>query len=77
LWSFNWTGNQLRIKHYVEGINSKMTLGGLMPTINFDGITHGLKGMKREADRENNIRGKVLDFHLSYPGKHNCSNVII
>src|SRR6185436_12086816 len=47
---FNWPCHQLRIKQYIQGKNSEVTLRFLMRAIDFNCIAHCLERMKREPD---------------------------
>src|SRR4051794_12969332 len=46
---------QLRIKHYIQGVNTKISLGLLVPAIHLYGITQSLESMERQAYGQNDV----------------------
>jgi hypothetical protein len=48
--------HQLRVKHHIQCINAEMFLRFLITTIYLDGIAHGLEGMERKTDRQNDLQ---------------------
>ena len=53
--SLDWSGDQLRIEHHVECVNSKMPLGTLVAAVDLDGVAHRLECVKRQADGEDDL----------------------
>ena len=51
--SLNWPGHQLGVKHHIKRVDAKMPLRFLVAPIHFDGVTHGLKCVERQADGQN------------------------
>src|SRR5687767_15400826 len=54
--TFDRACHQLRVKHHIKRINTKMSFRFLISPIHLYGIAHGLKSMKGKADRQQNLQ---------------------
>ena len=54
--------HQLRIKHHVQRIDAKVPLCPLIAPVHFDGVAHGLKGVKAQPDGQQHpqVRNRVV-----------------
>src|SRR5438045_3988719 len=50
--ALNGSGDELRIEHYVQRINTKIAFRWLVSAIHLDGVTHRLECVKGKADRQ-------------------------
>lgn len=53
----NGSGNQLREKHNIKGINTEMPLSFLPAFVDLYGIAHSLESVEGKPDREENMQG--------------------
>src|SRR5690606_24738014 len=67
--TFNRSGYELWIKHHVQCINPEVPFWLLVTPIHFDGITHGLKGVERKSNRQQDMIGII-----NHPGQYRLGN---
>src|ERR1051325_7411493 len=52
---FDGTRTHMRVKQDIKGVDSQVILRRLLPAIDLDRITHGLKSVEGQADRQNQV----------------------
>src|SRR5580700_10769922 len=65
--AFNGAGDHLGEERDIEGIIKKIALGWRLAAIDLNGVAEGLKGVERDANRQNHLKKRQRNVDTGMP----------